>query len=564
MKQVSAELNLGSDVIGHEKVALFALEIEHSNLSEPVKAYLSALMDERETAAKQQPPNMIRGLLEREGFFDNTNPYGISDADNITLHFGFSSHELAKGADCPSCHKAKLHVRAPLRYQIVDSLPGIIRFHIAIDVKGCTSCGNIFHAPHPHHLSRDSAIGKCTARAAAEISLRRFEFGIPNKRQESISTMEGVSLPRTTQHGILAEANERLRSLSEVLQKESANATLRVIDDRAFPIIQEKIAIREEIKAAEAIGKSKKDVRHGIHSTIVKSVTDQGHVIVIFDTGREHQGNIECRLQKMRTNPTPMITVSDLSSAAKKVEPMPEKNALGYTPTRLNTKESAKNLEVPFKPVGDRGGCWSHAYLHLAEATDAPQCKKSVLIEAINALFAEDEKTRTMNSTERYEHHQQYSRPIVDGFFVQVNLFKSEPEAEPNSAWGQALRYLSDNILHFRLFLDKPGIPIHSNEVEALHLVQVRHQNNSQHYQTLIGAQIGDNIQSLVRTAMANGENPFDYLTACLENYREVGEAPSRWLPWNFREALGEILLKRTQRVQYTLAPKREKRVCRA
>ena len=547
-----------------ENIDQYALEIESSNLSESARRYLTNILRERAATKKEQTHAKMSGLLEREGFFDDTNPYGIGDSDNITLHFGFTSEELAKGADCPNCHKAKLHVRSPLRYQIVDSLPGIIRFHVAIEVHGCTACGTIFHAPHPHHLSKACAIGKCTARAAAEISMRRFEFGIPNKRQEQISTIEGTTLPRTTQHGILAEANERLRAVSGLLQKESANATLRVIDDRAFPILQEKRAIAAEIKAAEACGKSKKDVRHGIHSTIVKSVTDSGNIIVLFDTGREHQGNIEWRLQQIRSVATPITTVSDLSHSAKKLEAMPEKNDAGYTPVRPNKKDKPKEPENVRKSGGPRGGCWSHAYLHLAEATDAPQDKKSALIEQIKALFEEDEKTRSMSPEERHQHHQQNSRHIIDAFFERVQAFIQEPEAEPNSAWGNALGYLSDNIHHFRLFLEKPGIPIHTNEVEALHVVQVRQENNSQHYQTLVGAQIGDNLQSLIRTAIANGENPFHYLTACLENHKEATQAPQRWLPWNYRVALEDILLQRKQPVKYTLAPKREKRVRRA
>jgi len=43
---------------------------------------------------------------------------------------------------------------------------------------------------------------------------------------------------------------------------------------------------------------------------------------------------------------------------------------------------------------------------------------------------------------------------------------------------------------------------------------------------------------SLIHTAELCGANPFDYLTQLQCQADEVKENPSRWMPWNYRDAL--------------------------
>ena len=535
--------------------------IRSSNMPEDIKAQIVQAMN---SGSQQESRSVIRGHLEREGFYDNTNAYGISDSDDIVLEFKVTDPAIAKGNDCTFCGKAKFHSREPLCYKVVDSAPAIIRYAVKVETISCTACNTIVHADVPHQLEKEVLIGRCTPRAAAAIALKRYEHGVPNSRQERMAEVESTHLPRTTQHDILAEGAERLRPVKDLLVKESANAAMRVIDDRGFPIIEERVAIKEEVEAARAVGKGKKDVRNGIHSTAVMSITLEGKTIILFDTGREHQGNVEWNLMKIRTNPSPIIVISDLCSSAKKIEPMPEKNEFGYTPVagKSSSKKAASSSENPEKPVDKiiRGGCWAHVMLHLLEATDAPQDKRSLLINLVQGVFIEDSKTKKLTAPERLDFHNEHTLPLVNAFFEAVASFLNDPSAEPNSAWGTALNYFKNNEEHLRVFLHHAGALIHTNNVEALHLVQVRHQNNSQHYQTIIGAQIGDSYQSLIRTAIVNSENPFDYLAACLENHEDLARNPEKWTPWAYRATLQELLEARRTRVKYRIAPKRTHR----
>ena len=400
---------------GTKDLSLCLDAVRNSDMPESIKAIVLERMN---VDIRQEIRSVIRGHLERDGFFNNTNAYGISDSDDIVLEFKITDPAVKKGKDCTFCGKAKFHSREPACYKVVDSGPTIIRYSVKIETVGCTACNTIVHADVPHHLEKEVLLGRCTPRAAAAIALKRYEFGVPNSRQERMAETESTSLPRTTQHDILAEGAERLRPVKDLLVKESADAAMRVIDDRAFPILEERVAIKGEIEAAKAVGKEKKDVRNGIHSTAVMSITLEGKTIILFDTGREHQGNIEWNLMNIRTNPLPIIVISDLCSSAKKVEPMPQKNEFGYTPVagKSSSKKNTSAPENPEQPVDKiiRGGCWAHVMLHLLEASDAPQDKRSLLINLVQGVFMEDSKTKEMTAIERLEFHNKNTLPLVN------------------------------------------------------------------------------------------------------------------------------------------------------
>ena len=57
-------------------------------------------------------------------------------------------------------------------------------------------------------------------------------------------------------------------------------------------------------------------------------------------------------------------------------------------------------------------------------------------------------------------------------------------------------------------------------------------------YKTLNGARVGDVFMSLIHTCQLNQVNPFEYLLALQEHGQKVAKDASRWLPWNFTEAL--------------------------
>jgi len=49
---------------------------------------------------------------------------------------------------------------------------------------------------------------------------------------------------------------------------------------------------------------------------------------------------------------------------------------------------------------------------------------------------------------------------------------------------------------------------------------------------------VGDIHMSLIHTCELNRANPFDYLMALQQHAGAVAKEPSRWLPWNYRQAI--------------------------
>jgi transposase len=539
-----------------EEAKQWMVEVERSNMPQHMKStllnnlkFLLEILEKKQKEVEKREDDRATASLQG---------YPFPERDAMKLHLSFQTPDMKSGEPCPHCNK-KLHQRPSLRYDVIDASPLMVRYRVECEVLRCASCDAIFHAPSPDFLAPESMIGRYTPRAVAAIAMRRFLWGMPNMRQEMISDIEGGSLPRSTQHDLLEEGRERLRPILEHIYQESANAKIRCLDDRAFKILQEKAAIDKEITNAVAAGKRKEDVRHGIHSTVVVSETADNHRLVLVDTSRAHQGNVEFELNQLRTADGSIICTSDLSKSAKKVAPMPTKNAHGYTPV---AKKSKKIDATPSDTIL-RVGCWTHVLLHITDAKDAVPEDQKTLIELIQKIFEHDARTQELTSTARLEYHQKNTQQDVEAFFALAEPMAQDPRAESNGLWGNALSYVIENKEHLTLFLRIAGTHLHTNHVEATHLVQVRHENNSQHYQTILGAQIGDAFQSLALTARENDANPLHWITACLEHCTEIALEPADWMPWTYLETLTKLHATKPTKCSYRPAKKRAKRVIR-
>jgi hypothetical protein len=116
----------------------------------------------------------------------------------------------------------------------------------------------------------------------------------------------------------------------------------------------------------------------------------------------------------------------------------------------------------------------------------------------------------------------------------------SEKRVEPNSDLGKAYKYVLKRWDRLTLFLREPGVPIDNNFCERTLKMAIRHRRNSLFYRSERGADIGDMFMSLIHTAELRGENPFEYLTAILQNEKAAAQHPAAWLPWSYRATLAQ------------------------
>jgi transposase len=71
----------------------------------------------------------------------------------------------------------------------------------------------------------------------------------------------------------------------------------------------------------------------------------------------------------------------------------------------------------------------------------------------------------------------------------------------------------------------------------------ILNRKNALFYKTLNGAGVGDLFMSLIHTCELNGTNPFHYLTELLRHTEELKQAPSEWMPWNYRDTLARLAM---------------------
>jgi transposase len=145
-----------------------------------------------------------------------------------------------------------------------------------------------------------------------------------------------------------------------------------------------------------------------------------------------------------------------------------------------------------------------------------------------------------MTGQERLKFHQKHSTSIMEE--LRAYLTAQQKYFEPNGVAGAAIDYILKRWTEFTHFLRYPDIPLDNNLTErALKLIiQVR--KSAMYYKTLKSARIASYIQTALYSAAQNDENPYEYMTAILQNKKAVMQNPARWLPWCYKAELGKTL----------------------
>jgi len=143
------------------------------------------------------------------------------------------------------------------------------------------------------------------------------------------------------------------------------------------------------------------------------------------------------------------------------------KNILGGTLGSLTVDGYTGYNVVTDVDGRDRSGCWSHARRHLFDALPrAPEARRG--LDIILDLFMIERAAARQNILGTAAHlalRKRKSAKVV----ARLRVWRDEtaPLFEPNSAMGEALRYLDNQWERLIAFLDDPLIPIHNNASEA-------------------------------------------------------------------------------------------------
>ncbi|MBD3349682.1 MAG: IS66 family transposase [Candidatus Eisenbacteria bacterium] len=389
---------------------------------------------------------------------------------------------------------------------------------IARERLRCALCGVIFTAGLPPGAGEK----KYDESVVAMIAYLRFGAGFPHYRLERIQESFGIPMPSSTQWELIRDGALEIEAVFEQLIVIAAGGEVLHNDDtpgKIIELITENKERKKAIESGEVVASSSKNKnpedRTAIYTSGVISVTEDGHRIALFFTGREHAGENLARVLEKRPEELPApIHMSDGLAA--------------NTPGEL-----ARII----------ANCLVHARRHFVEVAENFPDEVLFILECLKLVYRYDEEAKkaSMTPEERLLYHQEKSAPVMKKIEEWLDRQIADKLVEPNSGLGEAIRYMQKRWDALTLFLRKPGAPLDNNIVERGLKKAILHRNNSRFYKTKNGARVGDLYTSLIHTAELAGADPFHYLTELLRHAAEARECPAEWMPWNYLETLERL-----------------------
>jgi hypothetical protein len=418
------------------------------------------------------------------------------------------AHDILKNKDpCPDCDKGKLYeMHAPA---VLVRVTG--RAPLGAKVYGCQRlrcnlCGEVFVAKAPAEAGEQ----KYDETVGAMIGVLKYGSGLPFHRIERLQAGLGIPMPAGTQWQIVEQAAQSLTLAHQELIRQAAQGEVLHNDDTTAKVLA--------VTAARAGSSASDDdidpERTGVFTTGIVA-TNQGLRMALFFTGTSHAGeNLAELLERRASELGPPIQMCDALS----------RNYAGELDTLL-------------------ANCVAHSRRKFVDVlTSFPdECK--YVIETLrdvyhNESIAVDSK---MSPDKRLAWHQTESGPLMKSLHTWLKAQLDDKKVEPNSGLGDAIEYTLKHWQELTLFLRVAGAPLDNNICERVLKKAILHRKNALFFKTQNGARVSDIFMSLIHTAELCHADPFDYLVALLRHVEQVRIAPSRWMPWNYRDTLGEL-----------------------
>jgi len=396
----------------------------------------------------------------------------------------------------------------------------------------CHSCGVTLIARAPEEV--ENKVGCFLPSAVTFSILMRYQYGFPFYRMERFldNLDQNIDFSDATQWDFTEKIAQELEPLLDCLHREAANAQWLGVDDCWARVVSLKKEIKIELDTAE----NKKSVRTGIETTTFVAQTFSGHGIQIYMTGRNHQSENRAKIIELRTNPEPLITMSDATNKAR---------------VKTVSPSGSKIIETH---------CIEHLRKYYEKIAENYPDECKYFLDQIKLIYIHDNfcNEQEFNPLARLVFHQNQSQKIMDDLHAWiVNEIKNNLFAEPNGDYSRALNYARKFWKEFTEFLRVPGVKLDNNSVERGTKTPVLQRNNSRKYLTVKGAFVGDLVMSITSTAILNKINPVEYLEFCITHRNILKEDPELFLPWNYLETKKEIEEQRRKEPPYKIASQR-------
>jgi transposase len=422
---------------------------------------------------------------------------------------------LQPGDPCPDCGNGTVYetARPGILVRLVGQPPVGAKVYYLQKLR-CNLCGKVFAAAAPEAAGEE----KYDATVASTIALLKYGSGMPFNRLERLQGTVGIPLPASTQWDIVQALAEHAEPAFEELVRQAAQGDVVYNDDTTARILEHMGRRAKDLAMAEGSVKGRKrkaSERKGLFTSGIVS-TREGCRIALFFSGHQHAGE----------------NLADVLSrrAADLAAPIQMCDAL------------SRNVPAELETI--LAHCLAHGRRQFVDVADRfPQECRHVL-EAIAVIYKNDAlaRERELSPEARLGFHQAESGPTMAQLQAWLARQFDDHLVEPNSALGEAIRYMRKHWERLTLFLRVPGAPLDNNICERVLKKAILHRKNALFYKTSRGAHVGDIFMSLIHTCELCGADAFGYLTELERHAAAVAANPPGWMPWSYQQTLAAVV----------------------
>lgn len=357
----------------------------------------------------------------------------------------------------------------------------------------CRTCDKFTVAEGPKSLIPGSSYS--SPEFLADVAVKRYQFGLPYYRQETIFNHAGLPFNRTTLANLMIGCVDKLQPLYAVLKSELRNQDIVHADETSFQVL------KEENRTPQS----------NSYAWLYRSAANANKPIVIFEYQATRSGN----------HPVRFLTGDDNDRFS------------GYLST--DGYSGYNNI------CGvTRVGCMAHVRRKFDEAlkilpTGTENSYAHQAMRSIGSLYAIERKISDQPPEVKYKIRQAESLPILHE--MKQWLDKLYPDVVPKSLLGKAINYALSQWSFVSKYVEDGRLAIDNNIAEREIKAFVIGRKNWLFADSTDGAEANAVMYSLVQTAIANGIEPYKYLCHVFERmpYMKNSRDVESLLPWNVK-----------------------------
>lgn len=381
-------------------------------------------------------------------------------------------HDLTDEEKVCSCCLGKLHQIGEDKSEKLEFIPAQVKVSEHIRPKyACRHCeksgseNNIKQALIP---ASPIPKGIVTSSLLSQLITRKYQYGLPLHRQESLFKQYGIELSRKTMSDWMLKSARLFEALLDRLKQEILKLPVMHADE--IPV------------------------------NVIKSDKAKFYMW-LYCTGKD---------SPKLNNSIPNILLYDYRDS--RAAACPVDYLTGYS----------GYLQVDGYQAYEQTGAtlvgyWAHARRKFIEAKQAQGKNKSgkayMALSYIQKLYGIESKCKDSTTDETYAARQQQAKPVVD----KLHAWLIKQNVLLKTKLGEVITYLNNQCPKLTRYLEDGRLAIDNNRAERAIKPFVIGRKDWLFSQTANGANASAALYSIIETAKANGLNPFDYVMACLD-----------------------------------------------